>query len=93
MVFKEINADYDANYESIVDIDCSSLSPMISMPHTVDNTCPVDKIGKVKIDQVLIGTCTNGRLSDLRIAADILNDKKIANGVELLLFLLQERFI
>lgn len=85
LVFKEINADYDANYESIVDIDCSSLSPMISMPHTVDNTCPVDKIGKVKIDQVLIGTCTNGRLSDLRIAADILNDKKIANGVRVII--------
>ena len=54
------------------------------MPHTVDNTCSVSDIGKVKINQVLIGTCTNGRLIDLRIAADILKNKKVDKNVRLI---------
>ena len=82
--FKEIAADKDANYEQIIDIDCSAVEPMISMPHTVDNVCPVSKIKKVKIDQVLIGTCTNGRLVDLKIAADILKGKKVNKNVRLI---------
>ena len=57
---------------------------MISMPHTVDNVFPVRKIDKVKVDQVLIGTCTNGRLNDLKIAAEILKGRKIAQGVRLI---------
>ena len=57
---------------------------MISMPHTVDNTMPVSKIDKVKVDQVLIGTCTNGRLNDLKIATEILKGRKIAEGVRLI---------
>ncbi|MCE5329904.1 3-isopropylmalate dehydratase large subunit [bacterium] len=82
--FKEIAADKDAIYEQIIDIDCSGLEPMISMPHTVDNVCPVSKIEKVKIDQVLIGTCTNGRLVDLRIAAEILKGKKVNKNIRLI---------
>ncbi len=83
-LFKKISADADAVYESVIDIDCSTLEPMISKPHTVDNTSPVSKLEKIKIDQVLIGTCTNGRFSDLKIAADILKGKKVAKGVRLL---------
>ncbi|MCL5070842.1 MAG: 3-isopropylmalate dehydratase large subunit [Actinobacteria bacterium] len=82
--FKEIKADEGAKYESEINIDCSEVEPMISMPHTVDNTIPVSKIDKVKVDQVLIGTCTNGRLSDLKIAAGILKGRKVADDVRLI---------
>ncbi len=82
--FKEISADEGAKYEDEIDIDCAEVEPMISMPHTVDNTVPVSKIDKVKVDQVLIGTCTNGRLNDLKIAAEILKGRKIAEGVRLI---------
>ena len=82
--YSEIRADKNAVYEQTVDIDCSKIEPMISMPHTVDNTCSVSDIGKVKINQVLIGTCTNGRLIDLRIAADILKNKKVDKNVRLI---------
>ncbi len=83
-LYKKIFADDDAVYEDIIDIDCSELEPMISKPHTVDNVSPVSMMEKVKVNQVLIGTCTNGRLSDLKIAADILKGRKVASGVRLL---------
>jgi len=57
---------------------------MISQPHTVDNALPVDALEKIKVDQVFIGTCTNGRLSDLKIAAGILKGKKVKEGVRLI---------
>jgi len=82
--YREIRADKNPVYEQTIDIDCSIVEPMISMPHTVDNTCTVSNIGKVKVDQVLIGTCTNGRLIDLRIAADILKGKKVDKNVRLI---------
>jgi 3-isopropylmalate/(R)-2-methylmalate dehydratase large subunit len=82
--FKEISADEGAKYEQVIEIDCGSIEPMVSKPHTVDNTVTAAKIEKVKIDQVLIGTCTNGRLSDLVIAAKILNGRKIAKGVRMI---------
>jgi 3-isopropylmalate/(R)-2-methylmalate dehydratase large subunit len=82
--FKEIKADEGAKYETEIDIDCTEVEPMISMPHTVDNTTPVSKIDRVKVDQVLIGTCTNGRLNDLKIAAGILKSRKIAEGIRLI---------
>ncbi|MFH1564226.1 MAG: 3-isopropylmalate dehydratase large subunit [Nitrospirota bacterium] len=75
--FKEICADEDAEYEREIKIDVSSLSPMVSCPHTVDNTKSVQELSDVKVDQVLIGTCTNGRIEDLRIAAEILKGKKV----------------
>jgi len=82
--FREIFPDADAVYEKVVDIDCSKIVPMVSMPHAVDNTVTVEQIDKTKVDQVLIGTCTNGRISDLRIAAKILSGKKIAAGTRLI---------
>jgi len=82
--FKEIRADEGAKYETEINIDCMEVEPMISIPHTVDNTMPVSKIDKVEVDQVLIGTCTNGRLNDLKIAAGILKGRKIAEGVRLI---------
>ena len=82
--YKEISADKNANYEQIIDINCSEIEPMISMPHTVDNVCPISQMEKVKVNQVLIGTCTNGRLSDLKIASDILKGKKVNKNTRLI---------
>ena len=82
--YMEVKADAGAEYEMVLDIDCTDIEPMVSMPHTVDNIKPVSKLDNIKIDQVYIGTCTNGRLADLKIAADILKDKKINKNVRLI---------
>ncbi len=74
--FSEIKPDSDAVYESVIEIDASKLVPMVAFPHSVDNTRTIDEAIGEKIDQVFIGTCTNGRLEDLRVAADILRGKK-----------------
>ncbi len=83
-LFKEIKADKDASYERVINIDLSEIKPMISCPHTVDNTKEIDKMDKVEINQVYIGTCTNGRIEDLRVASNILKGKKVKDGVRLL---------
>ncbi len=75
--FKELNFDDDAGYERIIEINASEVVPTVSCPHTVDNTQPASKLGDVKVQQVFIGTCTNGRIEDLRIAAKILEGKKV----------------
>lgn len=82
--FKEIKADEDANYERVININLNELKPTISCPHTVDNTKTIDKMEKTAINQVYIGTCTNGRIEDLQIAADILKGKKVNPDVRLL---------
>lgn len=82
--FREVSADKGAKYEEVIDIDCSVIEPMVSQPHTVDNALPVSNLEKIMVNQVFIGTCTNGRLSDLKIAADILKGKKVAGGVRLI---------
>ncbi|MDI6736422.1 MAG: 3-isopropylmalate dehydratase large subunit [bacterium] len=74
--FKKIWADEDAEYERKIKLDVSSLTPMVSCPHTVDNVKSVEELKDVQVDQVLIGTCTNGRIEDLRIVARILKGKK-----------------
>ena len=74
--YREIAPDPDAEYEQIVEIDVSTLVPMIAFPHRVDNTKTIDEAKGLKIDQVFIGTCTNGRLEDLRVAAGILKGKQ-----------------
>lgn len=78
--------DPDAEYEKVVEIDVSRLEPMVACPHTVDNVKPVGRVGKVKVDQIVIGSCTNGRLDDLTVAAKILKGKKVARGVRMLVF-------
>jgi 3-isopropylmalate/(R)-2-methylmalate dehydratase large subunit len=74
--FREIESDSDANFENVVEIEADKLEPLIAFPHTVDNIKSISDIDDVKIDQVFIGTCTNGRLEDLKIAASILKGKK-----------------
>lgn len=78
--------DPDADYEKVVEIDVSRLEPMVACPHTVDNVKPVGQVGKIKVDQIVIGSCTNGRLDDLAVAARILKGKKVARGVRMLVF-------
>lgn len=75
--FKPIMVNPDAEYERTIVIEVDKLKPVVSFPHTVDNTRTIDQAKGVKIDQVFIGTCTNGRLEDLRLAANILKDHKV----------------
>lgn len=77
-------ADVDARYVKEITIDLGSLFPVVSAPHQVDNVKAVDEVAGTPIQQALIGTCTNGRLSDLQIAASLLAGKKVASGVQLL---------
>ncbi len=71
-----LNPDSDATYESTIEIDAAQLEPTVAQPHTVDNTALARELKGVNIDQVFIGTCTNSRLDDIRIAADILQGKQ-----------------
>ncbi|MEA2055931.1 MAG: 3-isopropylmalate dehydratase large subunit [Candidatus Thermoplasmatota archaeon] len=80
-----IYPDKDASYIQGLEYNLSEIIPMIACPHTVDNVNPVSEMDGLEIQQCLIGTCTNGRLSDLRIAADILKDKKVNPNVRLLI--------
>lgn len=79
--YKVYEADEDAEYDEVFEIDLSSLRPTVSFPHLPDNTRTIDDTGEVVIDQVVIGSCTNGRISDLRIARDILKGKKVKKGI------------
>ena len=81
-------ADPDAVYDQVVTIDLSALRPTVSFPHLPENTKTIDECrtagengGPVRIDQVVIGSCTNGRMEDMRAAAEILKDRKVADGV------------
>ena len=82
--FSEIAADPGATYEKIIDIDVAKLEPMIAAPHTVDNSRKVSEVAGTKVDQVFIGSCTNGRIEDLRIVASILKDKEVAHGTRVI---------
>ncbi len=78
--------DKDASYERTITIDVSKLEPQIACPHTVDNVKPLRMVKGTKIHQVVIGSCTNGRLEDLEAAAKILKGKKVAAGTRMLVF-------
>ena len=79
--YKVYEADADAEYDAVYDIDLSAIKPTVSFPHLPENTKTTDECGEVKIQQVVIGSCTNGRLEDMAMAAKILEGKHIANGV------------
>lgn len=79
--YKGYEADEDAVYDECYEIDLSSLRPTVAFPHLPENTKTIDQVGEVAIDQVVIGSCTNGRMEDLRIAASILKGRKVAKGV------------
>ena len=79
--FNVYEADADAEYESTVEIDLSVLEPTVALPHLPSNTTTARAVSGLKIDQVVIGSCTNGRISDLRTAAEILKGRRVAQGV------------
>jgi 3-isopropylmalate/(R)-2-methylmalate dehydratase large subunit len=80
-----VSADKDAKYKQVLEFDISKLKPQVAMPHSVDNVTTVDKLKGTKINEAFLGTCTNARLQDFKIAASILKSKKVKNGVRLII--------
>lgn len=79
--YQVFEADADASYERTVTIDLSELKPTVSFPHLPENTKTIDEVGEISIDQVVIGSCTNGRIQDLREAAEVLKGRKVAKDL------------
>jgi len=79
--YRVYQADDDANYAQVVEIDVSQIEPQVAFPHLPENVRPVSQAGDVRIDQVVIGSCTNGRLEDLRVAAELLRGRQVHAGV------------
>ena len=74
-------ADDDAEYESVIEIDLAEITPTVSCPHLPENTRPAAELSDIKVDQVVIGSCTNGRMEDMEAAYKVLNGKKVADGI------------
>ena len=81
-----VTPDPDAEYDGVVEVDVSTLAPQVARPHTVDNVVSVDRVTGIPVNQIVIGSCTNGRLDDLAAAAQILRDRRVAAGVRMLVF-------
>ena len=79
-------SDPDANYSKTIEYNLQDIEPQVALPHLPENTKPVSEVKNINIDQVVIGSCTNGRLEDLRIAASILKGKKVKKGIRCLVF-------
>ena len=84
--FTTYEADEDAEYDEVFTIDLSTLKSTVAFPHLPENTKTIDEVGEVAIDQVVIGSCTNGRIDDLRTAAKVLEGRKVAKGMRLIVF-------
>ncbi|MDS1029325.1 3-isopropylmalate dehydratase large subunit [Bacillota bacterium LX-D] len=82
--WKVYQSDPDAKYAQVIEFDCSKIEPQVAFPHLPENTKPISEVGTVTIDQVVIGSCTNGRIEDLRIAAALLKGKKVHKYLRLL---------
>jgi 3-isopropylmalate/(R)-2-methylmalate dehydratase large subunit len=82
---KTYKADKNAAYEKVYEIDLSAIVPTVAFPHLPENTKDIDSIGRIKIDQVVIGSCTNGRMEDMKVTAGILKGRKVAKGVRLII--------
>lgn len=81
-----LQPDAEAIYDRVIQIDASAMDPQVACPHTVDNVKPVQEVVGKQVNQIVIGSCTNGRLDDIRIAAQILEGKKVARNVRMLVF-------
>jgi 3-isopropylmalate/(R)-2-methylmalate dehydratase large subunit len=81
-----LKADADATYDQVIEIDASTLAPQIACPHTVDNVKSVAEVAGKELNQIVIGSCTNGRLDDIKVAAQMLSGKKVARNVRMLVF-------
>lgn len=84
--YKVYEPDTDAEYEKTYDINLSNIRPTVAFPHLPENTRTIDEVGEVEIHQVIIGSCTNGRIDDLRAAAKVLKDRKVKKGMRLIVF-------
>ncbi|MFH1875598.1 MAG: 3-isopropylmalate dehydratase large subunit [Candidatus Omnitrophota bacterium] len=84
-LWTKLKSDADAHYEEIIEIDVTKLSPQVACPHLPSNVKPVEELRDVSLTQVVIGSCTNGRLSDLRAAAKIIKGKKIKSGLRVII--------
>ncbi len=82
--YKVYAGDKDAVYAKTYEFDCSKIKPQVAFPHLPSNTKSIDEVGNIELDQVVIGSCTNGRISDLRVAADILRGHKTAPHLRLI---------
>jgi len=82
--FKPVKSDPDAVYKKGLDIDVTDMEPQVSCPHSIDNVKPVSEVDEVEIDQAFVGSCTNGRLEDLRLAARLMEGRKVKEGVRML---------
>ncbi len=82
---KPVAADKDARYVKVLEYDISKLKPQVSRPHNVDSAVSADELKEVKIQEAYLGTCTNGRLEDLKVAAGVLKNKKVARGVKFII--------
>ncbi len=82
--YKFFTSDEDARYAKVIEYDCSTIEPQIAFPHLPENTVSISEVGTVELDQVVIGSCTNGRIEDLEVAARILEGKKVAKGLRLI---------
>ncbi len=84
--YKVYEADEDAEYEKTYPIDLSKIRPTVAFPHLPENTRTIDEVGEVEIQQVIIGSCTNGRIEDLRAAAKVLEGRKVKKGMRVIIF-------
>ena len=82
--YKVYEADEDAVYDEVIEINLSELEPTVAFPHLPENTRTIGETGDIKIDQVVIGSCTNGRISDIRVAAEVMKGKKVAPGIRVI---------
>jgi len=85
-VIEPVLPDRDAEYDETIDVDVTDLSPQIACPHSVDNVKAIGKVEGTRVNQIVIGSCTNGRLDDLEIAAGLLRGKRVADNVRMLIF-------
>lgn len=84
--YKVYKSDEDARYSRVIEYDCSQIEPTVACPHLPENTKPISEVGNVEIDQVVLGSCTNGRMDDLREAAQILKGHKVHKNLRMVVF-------
>jgi len=83
--YRFFQSDSDATYKKVIEYDCTEIEPQIAFPHLPENTVGISEVGTVELNQVVIGSCTNGRIEDLAVAANILKGKKVAKGLRLII--------
>jgi len=84
--YKFYTSDENAEYVRVIKYDVSTIEPTVAFPHLPENTKPISQVGNIKINQAVIGSCTNGRLSDLAVAAEVLEGRKVHDDVRLIVF-------